>query len=78
MFNHFKGICYVNNKKYIETAREYWERCTNNSIMDYVVVANLPRNAFVEWHVWAHTHNNQFECKYIKFTDINMRVWSSI
>lgn len=30
--------------------------------MDYVVVSGLPRNALVEWHVWAHKHNNQFEC----------------
>ncbi|KAI4462631.1 hypothetical protein MML48_4g00020204 [Holotrichia oblita] len=56
-----QGICYVSKAKYIEIANKYWEECTNNSIMDYVVVSKLPRNALVEWHVWAHTHNNQFE-----------------
>ncbi|GJQ85039.1 hypothetical protein Trydic_g4994, partial [Trypoxylus dichotomus] len=61
-----QGICYVSDKKYIETANKYWEECTNNSIMDYAVVSNLPKDALVEWHVWAHTHNNQFECKIIK------------
>lgn len=56
-----QGICYLSDQKYVEHARSLWEEETNNAIVDYVVVSGLPRNALVEWHVWAHKHNNQFE-----------------
>lgn len=57
-----QGICYVTDLSYVEPARRMWEGKTNNAIVEYVVVDGLPRNALVEWHVWAHRHNNQFEC----------------
>ncbi|ERL94936.1 hypothetical protein D910_12208 [Dendroctonus ponderosae] len=56
-----QGVCYVTHSSYIEPARKQWEAKTNNAIVQYVVVTGLPRGALVEWHVWAHKHNNQFE-----------------
>lgn len=56
-----QGICYVTHSSYIEPARKHWEAKTNNAIVEYVVVTGLPRGALIEWHVWAHKHNNQFE-----------------
>ncbi|KAJ8947693.1 hypothetical protein NQ318_001531 [Aromia moschata] len=56
-----QGICYVTDASYIEPSRKLWEERTNNAIVDYVVVTGLPRNALVEWHVWAHKYNNQFD-----------------
>ncbi|GLV35478.1 uncharacterized protein CBL_01373 [Carabus blaptoides fortunei] len=59
--NVVQGVCYVTKSKYIEHARREWEERTNNAIVDYVVISELPRSALIEWHVWAHRHNNQFE-----------------
>ncbi|CAG9856277.1 unnamed protein product [Phyllotreta striolata] len=59
--NVVQGICYVTDFSYISAARKLWEERTNNAIVDYVVVTGLPRNATVEWHVWAHKYNNQFD-----------------
>ncbi|KAJ8986079.1 hypothetical protein NQ317_003373 [Molorchus minor] len=56
-----QGICYVTNVAHVEPSRKLWEERTNNAIVDYVVVSGLPRNALVEWHVWAHKYNNQFD-----------------
>ncbi|CAH0560796.1 unnamed protein product [Brassicogethes aeneus] len=56
-----QGICYLTDVAYVEPARKIWESKTNNAIVNYVVVTGLPKNAFVEWWVWAHKHNNQFE-----------------
>lgn len=58
-----QGLCYVTKPQYIEQARCEWEERTNNAIVDYVVVSELPRGALIEWHVWAHQHNNLFECR---------------
>lgn len=59
-----QGICFVTHPSYITEARRQWERRTTNAIMDYIVVPALPRKALVEWQVWAHTHNDRFDCKY--------------
>ncbi|XP_046383266.1 uncharacterized protein LOC124153910 [Ischnura elegans] len=56
-----QGICYVTHPSHIPKARKEWEKRTNNAIVDYVVVTRLPRNAFVEWHIWAHRHNSTFD-----------------
>ncbi|XP_030768163.1 diphthine--ammonia ligase [Sitophilus oryzae] len=56
-----QGICYLTHHNYIDLARRYWESKTNNAIVEYVVVTGLPRSAAIEWQVWAHKHNNQFE-----------------
>lgn len=56
-----QGICYVTNASYISEARKEWERRTNNAIVEYVVVPELPRSALVEWQVWAHLGNSRFE-----------------
>lgn len=56
-----QGVCYVAHSSYIEPARKHWEAKTNNAIVEYVVVTGLPKGALIEWHVWAHRHNNQFE-----------------
>lgn len=58
-----QAICYVTNVAAVKHARQLWEEKTNNAIVNYVVVSNLPKNAVVEWQVWAHKHNGQFECK---------------
>lgn len=50
----------------MKEARKQWERMTTNAIMDYIVVPALPRAALVEWQVWAHTHNDKFDCKFVK------------
>lgn len=57
------GICFVTHPNYISEARRQWERRTANAIVDYIVVPALPRQALVEWQVWAHTHNDKFDCK---------------
>ncbi|XP_046749065.1 diphthine--ammonia ligase [Diprion similis] len=56
-----QGICFSTHPSYIPDARKEWEKRTNNAIVDYVVVPNLPRGAKVEWCVWAHRDNNRFE-----------------
>lgn len=59
-----QGICFVTSPSYITEARRQWERRTTNAIMDYIVVPALPRKAQVEWQVWAHSHNDKFDCKF--------------
>lgn len=56
-----QGVCYVTHAAYISEARKEWERRTNNAIVEYVVVPELPRSALVEWQVWAHRGNTRFE-----------------
>lgn len=55
------GFCFVTNKLHIDVARREWEKRTNNGIIDYIVVTGLPRDALVEWYVWAHRANNTFQ-----------------
>ncbi|XP_031368007.1 diphthine--ammonia ligase isoform X3 [Apis dorsata] len=57
-----QGICFLTHSSYIPDARKEWEKRTNNAIVDYIIVPNLPRGAQVEWCVWAHRDNNRFEC----------------
>ncbi|XP_045479271.1 diphthine--ammonia ligase [Harmonia axyridis] len=59
--NVVQGVCYVTNISSIPQVRKIWEENTNNAIVDYVVVSNLPKSALVEWHVWAHKYNHIFE-----------------
>lgn len=56
-----QGVCYVTAGGAVCDARRQWERRTAGAIVDYVVVPALPRDATVEWHVWAHTNNNSFD-----------------
>lgn len=56
-----QGVCYVTHPSYIPEARREWEKRTNNAIVDYVVVPELPRGALLEWQVWAHIGNSRFE-----------------
>ncbi|XP_014218144.1 diphthine--ammonia ligase [Copidosoma floridanum] len=56
-----QGICFLTHPNFIPAARREWEKRTNNAIVDYVVVSRLPRDAQVEWCVWAHRDNNRFE-----------------
>lgn len=60
-----QGICFVIHPSYISEARRQWERRTANAIVDYIVLPALPRQALVEWQVWAHTHNDKFDCKWL-------------
>lgn len=52
----------MTDETYIEECRQELEKRTNNSIVDYIVVPRLPRDAKVEWQIWAHKHNTAFEC----------------
>ncbi|XP_014468532.1 PREDICTED: diphthine--ammonia ligase [Dinoponera quadriceps] len=56
-----QGICFLTHPSYIADARKEWEKRSNNAIVDYIVVPNLPRGAQVEWCVWAHRDNRRFE-----------------
>lgn len=56
-----QGICFLTDPSYVAEARRQWENRTENAIMDYIIVPELPRHALVEWQVWAHTHNDTFD-----------------
>jgi len=56
-----QGICFVTDASFIVKCREEWEKRSNNGIVEYLVVSRLPRDANVEWCVWAHRHNSAFE-----------------
>lgn len=76
-----QGICFVTHPAFISEARRQWERRTTNAIMDYIVVPALPRNALVEWQVWAHTHNDSFDyeetgCSVREYTISIRRRWN--
>jgi diphthine-ammonia ligase len=43
--------------------RQLWETRTTNAIVDFVIVPALPRGSQIEWTVWAHSKNRQFECE---------------
>lgn len=58
-----QGTCFLTNVNNVEIARKEWEYCTTNAIIDYVIVKSLPRQSLVEWQVWIHKHNDNFECK---------------
>uniref|UniRef100_A0A1A9ZLS4 Diphthine--ammonia ligase n=1 Tax=Glossina pallidipes TaxID=7398 RepID=A0A1A9ZLS4_GLOPL len=75
------GICFITHPAFIGEARRQWERRTTNAIMDYIVVPALPREALVEWQVWAHTHNDRFEyeetgCSISDYTISIRRRWN--
>ncbi|KAH8273471.1 hypothetical protein KR018_002962 [Drosophila ironensis] len=75
------GICFVTHPAFIGEARRQWERRTTNAIMDYIVLPALPREALVEWQVWAHTHNDRFDyeetgCSVGEYTISIRRRWN--
>ncbi|XP_030378139.1 uncharacterized protein LOC115626808 [Scaptodrosophila lebanonensis] len=75
------GICFVTHPAFIAEARRQWERRTTNAIMDYIVLPALPREALVEWQVWAHTHNDRFDyeetgCSVSDYTISIRRRWN--
>lgn len=76
-----QGICFVCHPNYISEARRQWEKCTTNAIVDYIVCPQLPRQALVEWQVWAHAHNDNFDyeetgCSIAEFTVFSRRRWN--
>lgn len=76
-----QGICFLTHPSFISEARRQWEKRTENAIMDYIIVPKLPRNALVEWQVWAHTHNDTFNyeetgCSIDDFTVSIRRRWN--
>ncbi|CAD7087670.1 unnamed protein product [Hermetia illucens] len=76
-----QGICFTTHPNYIAEARRQWERCTTNAIIDYIVVPALPREALVEWQVWAHSHNDRFDyeetgCSVSEYTISIRRRWN--
>lgn len=56
-----QGICFVADRTHISTAKKLWEAQSNNSIIEYIAVHKLPRNASIEWQVWAHDFNDKFQ-----------------
>lgn len=76
-----QGICFVTHPNYIAEARRQLERRTTNAIMDYIVVPALPRKALVEWQVWVHSHNDNFDyeetgCSVGDYTISSRRRWN--
>lgn len=76
-----QGICFVTHPNYISEARRQWEKCTTNAIVDYIVCPALPRQALVEWQVWAHAHNDKFDyeetgCSVSEYTVFSRRRWN--
>lgn len=76
-----QGICFVTHPNYISEARRQWEKATTNAIVDYVVCPALPRQALVEWQVWGHAHNDNFDyeetgCSVGEFTVFSRRRWN--
>ncbi|XP_051166123.1 uncharacterized protein LOC127284629 [Leptopilina boulardi] len=69
-----QGICFLTDFKYIKEARNEWERLTKNTIDDYIIVPNLPRNARIEWSVWAHRDNSRFEYEEIRKNMGNIKI----
>ncbi|XP_070578500.1 uncharacterized protein [Ptychodera flava] len=80
-------VCYVTDSRFISIAEQEWQYILESSemmsgynddsagcsgLMTYVVVANLPKNALVEWHVIAHTNKQTW--KYSKHT---LKDWSN-
>ncbi|KAL1131383.1 hypothetical protein AAG570_011000 [Ranatra chinensis] len=55
------GVCFITNASFIGKVRKEWERKSNNAIVDYIVVPQLPKSALVEWQVWVHKGNTRFE-----------------
>jgi diphthine-ammonia ligase len=70
-----QGICFLTHPSYITEARRIWEAKTTNAIMDFICVPALPRNALVEWQVWAHDHNDKFDCKFWDWVDVGSCPW---
>ena len=65
-------MCYVTHGSAVSEARRQLERRTAGAIVQYAVVQALPRDAQVEWHAWAHTDNNRFECESPHVASIDM------
>lgn len=70
-----QGICFVTHPSFIAEARRQWERRTANAIMDFIVLPALPRKALVEWQVWAHSHNDKFDCMVYNFENAQASVY---
>lgn len=56
-------MCYVTSRGAAVEARRQLERRTAGAMVQCAVVSALPRAAAVEWHAWAHTDNNRFDCE---------------
>ncbi|KAI8432104.1 hypothetical protein MSG28_004609 [Choristoneura fumiferana] len=61
-----QSVCYMTHGGIAGEARRQLERRTAGAIVQYAVVGALPRGAAVEWHAWAHTDNNRFDCSLLK------------
>ena len=49
-------MCFVRNEVHITLAQATWREYGGNvdQPIAFVVVCNLPKNALVEWQIWAH------------------------
>jgi len=69
-----QAICFVTEQSFVENCKREWEKHTENSIVEYVVVPHLPRNARVEWQVWVHKYNSLFAYEETGYVRDNIQV----
>jgi hypothetical protein len=49
-------VCFVRSEVHITVAKATWREYGGDldQPIAFVIVSNLPRNALVEWQIWAH------------------------
>lgn len=71
-----QAICFVAHPALIRESRRQLERLSNSALVLYCAGSGpLPRGASVEWSVWAHRHNKQFQCKFVLNLYINFFIY---
>ena len=58
---HSQTVCYVTDPALLEPCSALMTSSLTSSLHCAVVVPGLPRGAAVEWHVWTHARNAQFQ-----------------
>lgn len=62
----FQVVCFVCDQAHISEAKSLWKDYGGEeNVVAFVVVSRLPRNALVEWQIWAYrprqSLNHRFE-----------------
>ena len=70
------GICYITDLNYISLAEEYWLERTEKAAVCFVVVDQLPRDAFVEWHVVSST--STYTCRFNHNNEVVGSIFGSV
>ena len=65
LYNKCQAICFVCEEAWISTAKSIWrEHGGEEKVVVFVVVSRLPRNALVEWQIWAHRCTTDMHHRY--------------